>query len=60
MTLIAYVFLKMQMQKTLLVKSRKTFILQSFSTVNMLKGAKKCWNLHDNTFIIYFSQFEGN
>ena len=60
MTLIAYVFQKLQMQKTWLVKSPKIFISQRFLTVNMLKGAKQCWKLHGSTFFKYFHQSEGN
>ena len=27
------------------------------STVNMLKGSKRLWNLHETTFIIFFPSF---
>ena len=38
----------------------KSLISEHLSTVNMLKGAKHCWNLYTSTFIIFLHHSEGN
>ena len=42
------------LQKTWLDKYLKSPISEHRSRVNMLKGLKHFWNLHDSTFIIFF------
>ena len=55
MTLIAYVS-----RKTCLDKCLKNPVSEYPSTVNIIKVAKLCWNLHDSTFIIFFHSSERN
>ena len=38
----------------------KSAVSQHPFTVNMLKGPKYYWNLHESTFIIFFLAFDGS
>ena len=59
MTLLAYVFQKLRTVKDI-DKFLKSLVSEHISTVNMLKGHKHCWNLHDDIFIIFVHYSEGN
>ena len=58
-TLIAYEFPKLRLQNTQLDNCLKSPLSEHRSTVNMLKGRKHCWNLHDSTFTIFPHISEG-
>ena len=45
---------------TWLDKYLKTLVSEHFSTVNILKSAKHCWNLYNFIFIIFFHQSQEN
>ena len=60
MTFIAYVFKQYGLQKMWLDKCLKSFVSEHHSTVNILKGRKQLWNLHDSTFIKFLHQYEQN
>ena len=52
-------FRNYRLSKTRLVNSLKSAVPEHPSTVNMLKGSKHLWNLHETTFIIFFHYSEG-
>ena len=60
MTLIAYLFLKLQAEKDVLDKCIKSPVSQDPSTRNILHDPKHCWNVHDSTFIIFIDHCEEN
>ena len=60
MTLIAYLFWKLQTVKYVVKKCLKSPVSEHPLTVNMLEGPKRCWNLHDSIFIIFCYHSEGN
>ena len=53
-------FRNYRLQKILLDKCLKGAISEHPLTVNMLKGPKPLWSLHDRTFIIFFHHSGGN
>ena len=55
---IANVFPKLQTIKTLVDHSLKSIVSEHPLAVNMLKGSKHLWNLHETNFIIFFDQSE--
>ena len=57
--LIANVFMNIQTLKYLLGPLSKKRRLRTSLTVNMLKGHKPLWNVHERTFIIFFQHSEG-
>ena len=58
MTLITYLFPKLQTAKGVVRKMSKKPISEYRSTGNMLKVPKHKWNLHGTTFIIFSHYFE--
>ena len=48
-----------RLSKTWLDHSPKSAVLEHPSIVNMLKGPKHLWNLHESTFIIFFQHNTG-
>ena len=59
MIMIANVFPKVKPVKTWVDHSLKSAVSEHPSTVNMLKGPKHLWNLHESTVIIFFDHSEG-
>ena len=57
---ICITFWNYRLQKTWLDESLKISISELLSTVNIPKGPKHCWNLHDSTFIIFVHNFARN
>ena len=57
MTLIAFVFPKLQTPKTWLNKYLKRSISEDPSTSNMVNVANNFWNLCRSTFIIFIDHF---
>ena len=55
---IANVFPKLQTVKFWLDRSLNSVVSEDPSTFNMLKSPKHLWNLHESTFIIFFSHSE--
>ena len=49
-----------RVSKTWLDHSLESAVLEGPSTVNMLKGAKHLWNLHESTFINIFFTLRRN
>ena len=47
-----------RLSKTSLDHSLKSIVSEHPSTVNLLKCLKHFWNLHENTFIIFFNHSE--
>ena len=60
MTLIAFVFPKLQTPGTWLDKCLKGLILEDPSRSNMVNTPKHSWNPDHNTFIIFIDQCQGN
>ena len=52
-TLIADVFLNLQLQKAWLDKCLKSPLSEDSSTRYIINGPKHCWNLNDSTFAIF-------
>ena len=53
-------FRNYRLLKTCLNHFLKSALSEHPSMVNMLKGLKHLWNLHESTFIITFYHSEGN
>ena len=51
-------FRNYRQSNTWLNHSLKSTVSERFSTVNMLKGTKHLWNLHESTFSIFFHHSE--
>ena len=49
-----------RLSKTWLNHSLESTVSEHLSTVNMLKSPKHLWIQHENSFIIFFHQFDGN
>ena len=60
MSVIAYVFPKLQTAKDVVRKCLESLVSEDSWTSNMGNGPKYCWNLQDTTFIIIFDQCERN
>ena len=52
MTLVGYVFLNFQHGKGVVSQCPKGLISEVPLITDMVNGPKRCWNLHDSTFII--------
>ena len=52
-------FRNYRLSKAWVDHSLKSVVSEYPSTVNMLKGPEDLWNLHENTFIIFFNHSEG-
>ena len=59
-TLVAFVFPKLQNLKTWLEKYLKSAVSEDPSTTNMGNVPNHCWNLHHSTFIIFIGHWQGN
>ena len=53
-------FRKYISRKTPLDKCLKSLLLEHHLAVNMLKGTKHLWNLHDSTFVRFLHHYEEN
>ena len=60
MTVIDFVFPKLWTPKTWLDQCLKSPLSEEISTSNMVKGHKRCSNLHDRNFIKFIDQCQGN
>ena len=58
MIVTANVLPRLQIVKTFLDDSLKSAVLEHPLAVNMLKGHKHLWNLHESTFIIFLYHSE--
>ena len=52
-------FRNYRLSNTWLNHPLESAISESRSTLNVLMGAKHLWNLHDNTYIIFFDHSDG-
>ena len=59
MMVVANVIPKLKIVKPCVDHSVESTVSEPASTVSMLKGAKHLWNLHDDTFIIFFDYSVG-
>ena len=60
MTLIAYVFPKLETPKVWLDKCLKSPVSEDPWTKDVVNGPKHCWNLHNFIFIIFIDHCKGN
>ena len=60
MIVIANLFPKLQTVKDLVRQPSKSAVSIHLLTVNMLRGPKHLWNLHESTFIIPFHHYDAN
>ena len=58
MSLRGYIFRNYRLQKAGLVKCLKSPVSEHLWTANMLKGPKRCFNLHGRIFLIFFDHSE--
>ena len=58
MTLVVYIFPKLQTEKYVVKQMSKSLVSEHCSTVNMLKAPKHLWHLDDSGFIIFFISLE--